>query len=51
MESVQNLHKVFAVVRGGDYYSKDALDSLKQKVRKHLESAQAASIPAEKATP
>jgi imidazolonepropionase-like amidohydrolase len=51
MDSVQNLHKVYAVVRGGNYYSKDALDSLKQKVRKHMESAQAASIPAEKATP
>ena len=51
IETVQNLHQVYAVVRGGNYYSKDALDGLKQKVRKHLESIQAATIPAEKATP
>ena len=51
VQSVQNLHKIFAVVRGGKFYSRDALDGLKQKVQKDLEGAKAAALPAEKATP
>lgn len=51
MASVQNLHKVYAVVRGGNLYSKDALEALKQKVQKHMDSARAAALPAERATP
>ena len=51
VQSVQNLHKIFAVVRGGQFYSRDALDGLKQKVQKDLEGAKAAALPAEKATP
>lgn len=31
IDSVQNLHQINAVVRAGNYYSKEALDSLKQK--------------------
>ena len=49
--SVGNLHGVYAVVRGGNFYSKDALEGLKQKVQQHMGSARAASLPAEKATP
>ena len=33
---VQNLHKIFAVVRAGNYYSKDALDGLKEQVQTHM---------------
>ena len=51
VQSVQNLHRIFAVVRGGRYYSKAALDGLKQKVQTDLEGAKAAALPAEKATP
>lgn len=51
MESVENLHRISAVVRGGKYYSKDALGALKKKVETHMESAQAAPVPAAKATP
>ncbi len=49
-ESVQNLHAIYAVVRGGNFYSKESLEALKQKVQKHVESAQASGLPAEKAT-
>ena len=50
-QSVQNLHGIFAVVRGGNFYSRDALDGLKQMVQKHMDTAKAAAMPAEKATP
>jgi imidazolonepropionase-like amidohydrolase len=39
IESVQNLHKIHAVVRAGVYYSSDALDALKQQAAEHLASA------------
>ncbi len=51
VQSVQNLHRIFAVVRNGEFYSKAALDGLKQKVQTDLEGAKAAALPAEKATP
>ena len=51
MESVANLHGIFGVVRGGNFYSKDALEGLKAKVLKDMESAKAAALPAERATP
>ena len=31
IESVQNLHKINAVIRAGSYHSKDELDSIKKK--------------------
>jgi hypothetical protein len=40
---VQNLHKVYAVVRGGKFYSTDALKALKQKVAEDLKSDSAGS--------
>jgi imidazolonepropionase-like amidohydrolase len=43
VESVQNLHKVYAVVRGGKFYSTDALKALKQKVAEDLKSDSARS--------
>jgi imidazolonepropionase-like amidohydrolase len=43
VESVQNLHKVYAVVRGGKFYSTDALKALKQKVAEDLKSDSAGS--------
>ena len=46
--NVQNLHGIFGVVRGGDFYSIQRLDALKEKVRKHVETTK---MPAEKATP
>ncbi len=42
LDDVQNLHKIFGVVRAGNFYSKDALDSLKDKVRMHVTAATAA---------
>ena len=48
MESVQNLHGIYAVVRGGNFYSKQALEGLKDKVQQHVESTK---LPAERATP
>ena len=51
MSSVANLHKIFAVVRGGKFYSQDDLNGLKERVQKHMESVKAAALPAEKATP
>ena len=51
MSSVGNLHKIFAVVRGGRLYTQDDLNGLKDRVQKHMESAKAAALPAEKATP
>ena len=50
-ESVQNLHAIYAVVRGGNFYSKESLEALKQKVQKHVASAQVSGLPAEKTTP
>jgi hypothetical protein len=38
VESVQNLHKIHAVVRAGVYYSSDALAALKQKVAAYFAS-------------
>jgi imidazolonepropionase-like amidohydrolase len=32
--SVQNLHKIFAVVRGGHYFSRQELDTMTDKVAK-----------------
>ncbi len=32
LDSVQNLHKIFAVVRDGRFYSKDDLESIKEQV-------------------
>jgi imidazolonepropionase-like amidohydrolase len=49
--TVANLHGIYAVVRGGKLYSREALDGLKMKVQKDMESAKAASLPAEKTTP
>jgi imidazolonepropionase-like amidohydrolase len=43
VESVQNLHKVYAVVRGGKFYSTDALKALKQKVAEDFKSDSAGS--------
>jgi len=51
IESVQNLHKINAVVRGGKYYSKDAIELLKRKVADHQASKAALTAPAEKAIP
>ncbi len=48
MESVQNLHGIYAVIRGGNFYSKQALEGLKDKVQQHVESTK---LPAERATP
>ena len=48
MESVQNLHGIYAVVRGGNFYSKQALEALKDKVQQHVQSTK---LPAEMATP
>jgi hypothetical protein len=42
IESVQNLHKVDAVVRAGAYYSSDALNALKQKAAERLATQPAA---------
>lgn len=50
IEAVQNLHKVYAVVHDGTFYSKGDLEALKLKVLMHVESAQAA-LPNEKAKP
>ena len=44
---MQNLHKIFAVVRGGRFYSQNDLNGLKDRVQKHMESARAAALPAE----
>ena len=49
--SVASLHQVYGVVRAGRYYSTNALNGLKQRVRAHVQSAEGASLPAEKATP
>ena len=51
IESEQNLHKIDAVVRGGKYYSQDALAALEKKVQDDMESRKAAALPAEKTTP
>ncbi len=51
LQSVQNLHRISGVVRGGKFYSKAALDGLKQKVQTDSEGARAAALPAEKPTP
>ncbi len=51
LSSAANLHGIYGVVRGGKYYGKDALDGLKQQVKAHVQSAQGATLPAEKATP
>jgi imidazolonepropionase-like amidohydrolase len=34
IDSVQNLHKIFAVVRGGHYLSREELDAMTDKVAK-----------------
>ena len=49
--SVANLHGIYAVVRGGKLYTRESLEGLKQSVQMHMESAQAAKLPAEKVTP
>ena len=49
VENVQNLHKIFGVVRGGSYYSKERLEALKTKVQEH--AAAASSVPAAATTP
>ena len=36
VESVQNLHKINAVVRAGTFYSSDALNGFKEQVAEHL---------------
>ena len=48
VETVQNLHRIYAVVRGGKFHLKQDLDELKAKVQQHVESTK---VPPEKATP
>jgi Amidohydrolase family len=43
VETVQNLHKIYAVIRGGNFYSTDALKALKQQVAENLKSNPAGS--------
>ena len=43
VETVQNLHKIYAVIRGGNFSSTDALKALKQQVAENLKSNPAGS--------
>ena len=45
IKSVANLHKLNAVIRGGKYYSKDALEGLKKNVQDDMAEPQAAACP------
>ncbi len=46
VEDARNLHKISAVIRGGTYYSHDALETLKQKAAEHLASSSTPEVPA-----
>jgi imidazolonepropionase-like amidohydrolase len=43
--SVQNLHKIYAVIRGGTYYSGDDLSAMKQTVENRLAAAETPAAP------